>query len=296
MAISKNIILVALVRLFDVSLGAPQSCQSNTWQKLAPLPFVCQDHSTAAINDTTIAVVGGIVGISFTTTDLVQFYDIPSNTWRTMDPTPYKVNYPNVAVVKNKLYLLGGLVDGPAIAGLINHGYGFQHYIRPTEKAPSCRCQIGEGRQQGVGGVVGDTFYVIGGCWFGQSGVRGTVFKLNLNDQASGWQTSPILMPVSRGGLSGDVVGNKYYTFGGEGNPNTLSGVFNQSEAFDFTTGKWTELAPMAVPRHGTHAAAAGNKIYIPGGGLQQGGKAVVSGGVTTYANPTTYFDAYCVE
>ena len=26
----------------------------------------------------------------------------------------------------------------------------------------------------------------------------------------------------------------------------------------------------MAVPRHGTHAVVVGNKVYIPGDGLQQ--------------------------
>ena len=52
----------------------------------------------------------------------------------------------------------------------------------------------------------------------------------------------------------------------------------------------------MAVPRHGTHAAAVGNMIYVPGGGLQQDGKAITNGGVTTYTDETAHFDAYCVQ
>lgn len=101
-------------------------------------------------------------------------------------------------------------------------------------------------------------------------------------------------MPVPRGGLSGDVVGSKVYTFGGEGNPNTLTGVFNETEAFDTTTQQWTKLVPMAVPRQGTHAVAVGNKVYIPGGGLQQDGKSVVVNNVTLYEDMSAHFDAYC--
>ena len=125
--------------------------------------------------------------------------------------------------------------------------------------------------------------------------VRGTVFELDLTNTTAGWQTSDAQMPVARGGLSGGVVGSKIYTFGGEGNPNSATGVFNQSEVFDTDSQQWTELAPMAAPRHGTSAAAVGNLVYIPGGGLQQDGRAVTVNGTTTYSNSSARLDAYCV-
>jgi N-acetylneuraminic acid mutarotase len=162
------------------------------------------------------------------------------------------------------------------------------------QRLPPAAADIPEGRQHGFGSIVGDTFYVTGGRGFNQLDVRGTVFELDLNNQSAGWQTSPGYMPVPRGGLSGDVVRKKIYSFGGEGNPNSLDGVFNETEAFDTTTQRWTKLMPMAVPRHGTHAVAVGNKVYIPGGGLQQDGKAVLVNGTTQFSDTSAHFDAYC--
>lgn len=101
-------------------------------------------------------------------------------------------------------------------------------------------------------------------------------------------------MPTTRGGLNGGAVGTKFYVFGGEGNPDSSTGVFNQSEVFDTESQEWTELKPMQVPRHGTQAAAVGGLVYVPGGGLQQDGKKVVVDGVTTFQHPTAHFDAYC--
>ncbi|PNP85289.1 hypothetical protein FNYG_01348 [Fusarium nygamai] len=51
-------------------------------------------------------------------TDLLQSYDIPTDSWSTKSAVPHEVNHPNVAVVDNKLYLLGGLVDGLVVSGV----------------------------------------------------------------------------------------------------------------------------------------------------------------------------------
>ncbi|KAF5563817.1 kelch repeat-containing protein [Fusarium pseudoanthophilum] len=124
---------------------------------------------------------------------------------------------------------------------------------------------------------------------------RDTVFELDLTNHETGWKSSAAHMPVSRGGVYGAAVGDKFYAFGWEGNPETVTGVFNQPEAFDAETQKWTELKPMAVPRHGTQAASAGGLVYIPGGGLQQDGKAVSVNGSLSYMQLSSHFDSYCV-
>ncbi|KAI9689625.1 MAG: hypothetical protein M1820_010146 [Bogoriella megaspora] len=353
--LQKLAFLTSLSFLHDIS-AASTNCTPNTWTNLTSIPSPRQEHSTVALNDSTIAIVGGIQFLdnNFVTTDLVQFYDIPSDTWRTVAPTPYKVNHPNVVAVGEKIYLLGGLIDGPAPSGSINWvASGESHVYDPASNAwtqlasmpngtergsavtgvhgdiiylaggmtvlqntyqdsvtvvtafnttsgqwqrlPAAAANIPEGRQHAVGSVIGDTFYVIGGRWFSQTAVRGTVFELNLNNPNASWLTSPSLMPTPRGGLSGDAVGTKYYTFGGEGDPNTSSGVFYQSESYDTATQQWNTLVSMTVPRHGTHAVAVGNRVYIPGGGLQQDGKAVTSAnGTTLITNPSAHFDAYC--
>ncbi|EXA32731.1 hypothetical protein FOVG_16064 [Fusarium oxysporum f. sp. pisi HDV247] len=346
----------AVFSLFNIAATA-SACKSNEWINLAPIPTARQEHGTVAINNETIAILGGIVvaGSGTEMTDLLQFYDIPSDTWSTKSAAPHKINHPNVAVVGNKLYLLGGLVDGPAVAGVsmnwVASGSSYVYDVTAdtwsnlapmpngTEKGSSIvgvhnemiylaggmtvlqdtyqdavntvvsfntssgqwqrvvanAAELPESRQHGTGAVIGDTFYVVGGRWFGQMNTRDTVFELDLTNQETGWKSSAAHMPVSRGGIYGAAVGDKFYAFGGEGNPDTSTGLFNQSEAFDTESQQWTELNPMAVPRHGTQAASVGGLVYIPGGGLQQDGKAVSMNGSMSYMQLSSHFDAYCV-
>ena len=338
--------------------AASRACKSNTWLNLTSIPNARQEHGTVALSNTTIAVIGGIDTSrtdGFFSTDLLQIYNISSNTWHNAAPTPFKVNHPNVAVVAGKLYLLGGLTDGlltpdlllnwtttsqssvydpntdtwsaltpmppgtergSAIAGV--HGEtiylaGGMSVLDGTyqdsltmvtaynttsgawQRGPPPAANIPEGRQHTVGSVIGDTFYVVGGRWFSQTNVRGTVFELDLANQTAGWRTSPGQLQHPRGGLAGGTVGNEVYTFGGEGDPDTVTGVFPQSEAFDSSKQEVYELRAMTVPRHGMAAVAVGNKVYVPGGGLQQDGKPVNLTGTVTLANPSNHFDAYCV-
>lgn len=356
--------LVLLLSLLDPSHAAPphlaasHSCKSNTWLNLTSIPNARQEHGTVALNNNTIAVIGGVDTTKpgdFVSTDLLQLYDISSNTWHTATPAPFKVNHPNVAAVAGKLYLLGGLTDGllapgsqlnwtataqssvydpttdtwspltpmppgtergSAIVGV----YGEMVYLAggmsvldgtyqdsltmvtaynttsgAWQRVPPAAADIPEGRQHAVGSVIGNTFYVVGGRWFSQTAVRGTVFELDLANQTAGWRTSPGHLQHPRGGLAGGTVGDRVYTFGGEGDPDTVTGVFPYSEAFDSVKQQVYELRDMAVPRHGLAAAAVGNRVYVPGGGLQQDGKPVNLTGTVTFSNPSNHFDAYCV-
>ena len=138
-----------------------------------------------------------------------------------------------------------------------------------------------------------DTLYVLGGRWFERTNVRDEVFSLNLRNQSAGWKTSPGRMPTARGGIAGGAVGNTFVTFGGECNPNSTVGIFPQAEAYDLVSQQWKRLPNMAVPRHGTSAVAVGNRIYVPGGGLQQDGLPVERNGVVSYGQSVAHFDAY---
>ncbi|TDZ14797.1 Kelch-like protein terF [Colletotrichum orbiculare MAFF 240422] len=358
MRYSLKLVSTTVLGLLELVSAACSANNSSNWLNLAPIPSPRQEQGTVAINNDTIAIVGGIVLDGNTTntvmTDLLQLYDIPSNTWKTVTPVPYAVNHPNVAAVDGKLYLLGGLVMGRTISGIsVNwvasgdcrvydaskdtwtelspmpngtergsaivgvHGEmiylaGGMTILQDTyqdtadtvtafnttsgewQRLPAAAAVLPEGRQHGTGAVIGNTFYVVGGRWFGQTDTRDTVYELDLTDLEAGWQTSKGHMAVARGGLNGGAIGNRFYAFGGEGSPDSTTGVFNQSEVFDTESQQWTELGTMPVPRHGTQAAAVGGRVYIPGGGLQQDGKLVYVNGVMSFMQPTAHFDAFC--
>ncbi|MBK6687922.1 MAG: hypothetical protein IPG45_25840 [Deltaproteobacteria bacterium] len=73
-------------------------------------------------------------------------------------------------------------------------------------------------------------------------------------------------MPTSRGGAAAAILNEALYVFGGEGNTGAASAVFDAVEAWSFETERWSSLSPMTTGRHGTGAAAIGDRIYVPGG------------------------------
>ncbi|KAF9895144.1 hypothetical protein FE257_000046 [Aspergillus nanangensis] len=348
--------LAVTLSLLGVAFAAP-NCTPGEWIDLASIPTPRQEHGTAAIDNTTIAVLGGILndGDASFSTDLLQLYDIATDTWSAGAPAPYKVNHPNVAAVNDKLYLVGGLTEGPVTPGLsmnwvasklcyvydlatdtwsdlapmpngtergsaivgvrgemiyvaggmtvlqpeyqdaVDSVISFNTTSGAWQRLVSAAAEIPESRQHATGSVIGQSFYVVGGRRYGKTNTFDTVFELDLDDQEAGWKVSSGHMPTRRGGIAGGAVGSDFYVFGGEGNPDTSTGIFNQSEVFDTRSQTWLELKPMPVPRHGTQAAVLGDRVYIPGGGLQQDGKKVIGpDGAVTYHNPTTHFDAYC--
>jgi N-acetylneuraminic acid mutarotase len=148
---------------------------------------------------------------------------------------------------------------------------------RAWETVPGKAKRVPEARDHTGSAVVGTKFYILGGRNSGQVNVRDTVFVLDLCDVAAGWKTLSARMLTARGGVATGVVGRKIYVMGGEGNNATETGVFDQMEEYDTKTNKWESAGRMQVPRHGTYAVGVRGKIYVPGGGVRQGG-APVSG------------------
>lgn len=124
-------------------------------------------------------------------------------------------------------------------------------------------------RDHVAGAVIGHTFYVTGGRDHNQYNWKNNTWALDLTNVAAGWvEKAPML--TARGGLAYAAIGHELYTFGGEGNPNDpINMVFNNVEVYNTRSDSWRELTKMEIPRHGLGAAAIGNKIYVPGGGVR---------------------------
>lgn len=339
MFFSANLFLT-LSLFTSIGLSAPNP--RSQWRTLANITVAArQEHTTVFLPPHTVAILGGIVpSTNFPppTTDLVQFYSIPDNTWRTVAPLPRPLNHVNVAVSNGKIYVLGGLTviteETPPAWRAVPDSYVYNPETNtwssiepiPVEQARgSAAVGVYQGKIYLAGGmtelvlgpngtqatvdtvsifdtrtgrwqsvpadarripgardhsgvaVVDGKFYVLGGRDHGQFEVKDTVFVLDLNNVQRGWRTSRSRLPTPRGGLAAGVVGKKVYTFGGEGNRDDESGVFNQTEVYDTVRDRWERLSPMEIPRHGSFAVGVGKSVYIPGGGTRLGGSAVAS-------------------
>ncbi|KAI8940592.1 hypothetical protein NX059_001866 [Plenodomus lindquistii] len=315
--------------------------RTPSWRNLASIPIAPrQEHTTVFVPPSTIAILGGIIpsndserAVPVETVPIMQFYSISNNTWTSRTAVPLALNHLNAAVVKGRIYVLGGLVGsgdsatgawsavpdswvynpvtdtwssiqgipagearGSAAVGIYDgkvilaggmtllelSGNHTQETVSVVSiydtksntwlTVPDAAKYLPEGRDHAGAAVVGSHMYVLGGRNRGQLNVKDTVFILNLCNLEAGWKTSDAPMPTARGGVAAGIIGPKIYTFGGEGNLAVESGVFSEVEGYDTVADQWESLGTMPIPRHGTYAVGVGRSVYIPGGGVLQGG------------------------
>lgn len=254
----------ALTLLYDIP--------TNAWTRRTNSPTGL-NHPNAVVHAGKVYLLGGLTGASgWRASPNSWVYDPATDTWGDLVAMPSAEARGSAAsaVHNGTVYLAGGipssggrtmdLVTAYDIAG--NKWVTLPENVR---KMPGAR-------DHAAYATVGTKFYVLGGRADGVTAVKDTVFVLDMADLSKGWRTAEAKMPTARGGLVAAAVGDKIYTFGGEGNPapNTR-GVFPETEVFDTVGEKWEKLPAMALPRHGTSAAAVDGKIYIPGGGIVQG-------------------------
>ncbi|KAJ6566426.1 kelch domain-containing protein [Mycena capillaripes] len=242
--------------------------QTNMWRDVAPLPHTV-NHGNAAAVDGKLYLLGGLDG----TTDWVAIpqsyvYSPAANKWTPLPDMPAGTarGAAAVGVHGHTVYLAGGLLELNLITGAQPSSAAvsaFNTLTRQWSVLPS----LPEARDHVGGAVIGDTFFVVGGRVNGVPNVRDTVFTLDLNAVGLGW-VEKARMPTARGGLSTAVIGDRIYTFGGEGDVNVVpNGVYDNVEVYCAGEDRWEVLPPMPHPRHGTNAASIAGRIYIPGGG-----------------------------
>jgi len=244
------------------------------------------NHLNAAAVDGKIYVLGGLApapGTEWPPTSVwpavndCWVYNPAQDTWTRL-PTNVTDNQLRgaaaVGVHGKVIYLAGGMTDG--LGGSVATVSAYDTVSGEWLKLPSKATDMPAARDHAGAAVIGNTFYVLGGRDHGQANVKDDVFALDLLNLESGWMTKEGKMPTPRGGICVGNVDGKVYTFGGEGNPaGGSNGVYNETEVYDSVSDTWTKLSPMPLPRHGTSAVTVGGRIFIPGGGVFEGGDPV---------------------
>ncbi|KZL69592.1 kelch domain-containing protein 8a [Colletotrichum incanum] len=264
---------------------------SNSWSSAADAPIEV-NHPNVAVVDGKVYLLGGLsvaTGGAWRAFPESWVYDPITNVWTPIDSMPLGTERGSatVGVHGKKIYLAGGMRTLEPIGELgeqdtVDFVTAFDTEIMSWCTLPPFARNLPEVRDHAGGSVAGNQFYLIGGRERGQRNVKDTVFTLDLDNLEGGWTRKGSRMPTARGGVVTGTVNGKIYIFGGEGNSaEGTNGIFNETEVFDTKTEIWKRLAPMPVPRHGGSAVAIRGSIYLPGGGLQEGG------------SPDSTFDVY---
>lgn len=140
---------------------------------LPEIPAPRQEHAITLLQDRILLVGGLSSNYSYTpdtitapstpvTVDTVQSYNIKTRSWTDHKPAPYPVNHGNIAAVKGRIYLLGGLMGGNFSRwGAVTNSYVYD--IKKDTWKTIAPMPSGTERGASAMGVSGSKIYLAGG-------------------------------------------------------------------------------------------------------------------------------------
>lgn len=127
---------LALLALLSVVSTTMAGIVDGTWQQLADIPlYPRQEDTGVVINDTTFAILGGVIPFSpqnmtvGNTTAIMQFYDIPTDTWSRGPDIPEPRNHVNAVGYNGKAVCLASFsaLKSHTFSAISNAGYTVHH-------------------------------------------------------------------------------------------------------------------------------------------------------------------------
>ena len=251
---------------------------NKVWINRTPPPVELHHFQAVTLNGLVYAA-GAFTG-SYpheTPVSTIRIFNSTTNKWFTAStiPTARRRGSAGAVAYKNKLYLVGGIIDGHW-SGWVSW---FDEYDPVTNKwkvlpnAPRARDHF-----HSV--IVNDKLYVIGGRR--SSGSTGQVFDLTVPEvdvydfNTGTWSTLPAAsnIPTQRAGAGTVLLGNEILVIGGEG---PQPAAFKTTEALDLSTLTWRKLADLQQARHGTQAVVNNGNVYIVAGAGTRGGSMLLN-------------------
>ena len=221
---------------------------SHVWEEKASVSVARDANDGGIVLDGKIYFVGGHnAGNAF---NLVERYDPVTNEWETLNPLSVPRAGLAVAVLKDKIYAIGG-------AGLTS----VEVYDSTTGQwsaGPSLPSEV----VYGTAVSFGDKIFLIGGGGANLAGLNQTLeFDLETNQWS---QKAP--MPTARFGLKSVVYEGKIWVLGGgdEGQ------YFNSVEIYDPTSNSWTTGPSLTTNRLFPATWVIEDRIYLAGGRASQ--------------------------
>jgi N-acetylneuraminic acid mutarotase len=233
---------------------------ADSWSSAAPLPGPARDHIGLASVDGRLYALGGLTGFPQPAVARVYSYNPTTDVWEQKASLPRARGAMGVAVVSDKIYAVGGLREGAAVADLTVYDTVTNTW---TAKEP-----MSTKRHHLVAEAVDGKVYALGGrTATGRYVGTNTAY----NPATDNW-TAREPMPTARSGLGSAVLNGKLYAFGGDGS-GSVAGTpcLSANEEYDPATDTWRAMAPMMTSRHGTDGAVVDGAVYVPGGGTKKG-------------------------
>jgi len=236
---------------------------TNTWTTLASMPTPRRDFAIVAYQNK-IYCIGGIVGAkpmdewglfySSVLSNVVEVYDIATNSWSTVASFPYNASRIQAAVVDDYIFVLLG-------SHLLRYDPLTDLWVENAQM-PVVPSSSSSGHRPYPVLFVMDGTLVVTGEFF--SGPKVLVYDPK-KDVWSDEATGPLVFCDGRGLVTSGVYAPQRVYFLGSAPGSTFREVLT-NQAYDFTDNTWTIGEAMPTPRLDFGAAIVDDILYIIGG------------------------------
>jgi N-acetylneuraminic acid mutarotase len=233
-----------------------QTKPATEWGKRAPL---LQPNSEMAVAELggKIYVVGGYPS-NRVSVDVVQVYDIKSDSWRLTTPYPTTINHASAVGINGMLYVIGGQTNAGTQNEPSRYVTAVYAYDPKTAKWIP-RAPMPTARSAMAHDVIDGKIYVAGG-----RPPRGHDFAV-YDPKADKWTVLPDL-PTARNHMAAGAIDGKLYVVGGRFGGGFRSEITAVNEMFDPKTNKWMAKRPMSEARSGHNGIALYGCFHTFGG------------------------------
>lgn len=220
----------------------------NSWSSAAVMPTAREGVATGVINGKVYVISGAtasaIVGNN-------EVYNPATNTWTTGAAIPKPVFIAASAVVKNILYVMGGIADSSQTPQSAVQAYD------PSTNTWKTKAPMPTANDSANAVVLNNLIYVVGGY----DGSRSPLVQV-YNPATDTWSTASNLL-VAKSGSTVGVLGTKIVSSGGLENNGNPTG---DTEGYNSGTDSWSVLTADTTPRNGACGTAVLGQLYVTGG------------------------------
>lgn len=239
---------------------------SDSWSQGANLPGPGVENPAVVALNGRIYVFGGSTAPFSGAVSNAAVYNPASNSWQTLPPMPTARGGATAQVVNGLIYVVGGMDNSGASLPTVE-------VFNPGTGAWQSSVGLQTRRDNPGSAVLNGELYVFGGRVRNSDGSAPEPALSSVEKYSAATNTWQYMtpMPTGRRAMSVGTAAGKVQIMGGEANPNSISGVFEQNEEYDPATNSWRSLTKIPTPKHGAATATIGNKVHIVGGGVQTG-------------------------
>ena len=261
---SKWVFLFFLIMSLCIVNTQPIRAAENSWTTKASMPTARAQLGVAVVNEKIYAIGGANNSATGPNVlNINEAYDPATNTWTTKKPMPTARHSFGIAVYQNKIYCIGGSINGPHLA--VTEVYD------PATDSWETKTSMPTARAALTANTVNGKIYLMGG--------EPAKTTNEAYDPATDSWSTKAQIPTSTVYSQSAVVENKVYLIGG------LSSR-SSNQIYDPETDTWTSGTPIpAGVAEGAAIATVGInapvRIYVMGGETTYDRNGVTHGNVT---------------